>query len=217
MADILIMAAATPHNDSAAVAHNLDHAAATQNLEGEVHASTEAHGGPGVAAHGPEPTALMMNATAWVSLAMLIFIGILLWKKVPALIAGVLDSRIADIRKNLDEAAALRKEAEALKAEYEVKIAAAAKDADALRVSAEAEAAALVEAARANASDLIARRRKMAEDKIAAAERAAIADLRARAADAATAAAAVLIRENHGASADSAMVDQAIRQIGSTH
>lgn len=217
MSDILIMTAATPHNDSAAVQHNLDHAAATQALDGEVHASTEAHGGPDAAAHGPEPTALMMNATAWVSLAMLIFIGILLWKKVPAMIAAVLDSRIADIRKNLDEAAALRKEAEVLKAEYEAKIAAAAKDADALRVSAEAEAAALVETARANASDLIARRRKMAEDKIAAAERTAIADLRTRAADAATAAAAALIRDNHGASADSAMVDQAIRQIGSTH
>lgn len=217
MADIMIMAASTPQSDTAAVESNLDHAAATQNIEGEVHASTEAHGGPGVAEHGPEPTALLMNATAWVSLAMLIFIGILLWKKVPALIAGVLDNRIADIRKNLDEAANLRKEAEALKAEYEGRLAAAAKDAEALRTGAEAEAVALVEAAKVHAAELIVRRRKMAEDKIAAAERTAIADLRARAADAATAAAATLIRANHDASADSAMVDQAIRQIGTTH
>lgn len=215
MADIHIMAAAAPVNDTAAVEYNLDHAAAAQNIEGEVHAATEAHGGP--TEHHAEPTALMMNATAWVSLAMLIFIGILLWKKVPAMIAGMLDNRIADIRKQLDEASNLRKEAEALKAEYEAKIAAAAKDAESIRSSAQSEAAAVVDAARVQAGELVARRQRMAEDKIAAAERAAIADLRTRAAEAATAAAAVLIRQNHDAAADSAMVDQSIRQIGTTH
>jgi F-type H+-transporting ATPase subunit b len=53
----------------------------------------------------------------------------------------------------------------------------------------------------------------MAEDKIAAAERAAVADLRARAADAATTAAGALIAENHTAAADKALVDQAIAGI----
>jgi F-type H+-transporting ATPase subunit b len=57
---------------------------------------------------------------------------------------------------------------------------------------------------------MIARREKMATDKIAAAERAAVEELRARAAAAAAAAAGQLIAQHHGASADKALVDSAI-------
>ena len=54
----------------------------------------------------------------------------------------------------------------------------------------------------------------MAEDKIAAAERTAIADIRAKAVSAATEAAAALIAQNHDAKADKAMVDGAIKSLG---
>src|SRR3546814_10218694 len=70
----------------------------------------------------------VLTATVWVSIAMAIFIAILLWKKVPALIAGMLDNRIAEISKQLKEAEALRLDAESLKAEYEAKLADAAKE-----------------------------------------------------------------------------------------
>ena len=73
-------------NASLAVQHNLEYADKVQSLNGDVHAAVEAHGGP--AGHEVEPTALWMNGTAWVSLAMLVFIVILLWKKVPAAIGG---------------------------------------------------------------------------------------------------------------------------------
>jgi F-type H+-transporting ATPase subunit b len=204
-------------NGSAAVEYNLDHAAHAEALGGNTaHAMTEAHGGP--VEHEVEPAiGGVLNATVIVSIAMAVFLLILVWKKVPGLIAGILDQRIADIRKQLDEAAALRKEAEALKAEYEAKIAAAAKDAEALRVHAAEEAAQAIEDAKAKAADLIVRRQKMAEDKIAAAERTAIADIRARTVKAATVAATALIAENHGAAADAAMVDQAIGKIGTAH
>ncbi|HEX7872264.1 MAG TPA: F0F1 ATP synthase subunit B [Sphingobium sp.] len=177
---------------------------------------TEAHGGP-AGGHEPDPTAVGLDATGWVSLAMLVFIAILVWKKVPAVIAAILDQRIADIRKQLDEAGNLRKEAEALKAEYQAKIAAAAKDAEALRTHAAAEAAQAIEDAKVQAAELVARRQKMAEDKIAAVERAAVADIRARTVKAATVAAATLIAQNHTAATDAAMVDKAIKQVGSTH
>jgi F-type H+-transporting ATPase subunit b len=202
-------------NGSAAVEYNLDHAAHTEGLNGSVHAATEVAGGP--AEHSADPRALAMDATGWVSLAMLVFLGILIWKKVPALIAATLDQRIADIRKQLDEAAHLRKEAEALKAEYEAKVAAATKDTDALRARAQDDAAHAVEAAKAQAAELIGRRQKMAEDRIASAERAAIADIRALTVKAATAAATSLIQQNHDAKADAAMVDQAIKGIGAAH
>jgi len=54
----------------------------------------------------------------------------------------------------------------------------------------------------------------MAEDKIAAAERAAVAEVRAKAADAATRAAASIIAETHGAGADKPLVDKAIAGLG---
>jgi F-type H+-transporting ATPase subunit b len=184
-------------------------------LNGDVHATTEAHGGP--EEHAPDPAALGMNATAWVSLAMLILLAVLVWKKVPTMIGGILDKRIAEIRNQLAEATTLRKEAEALKAEYEAKLASAAKDAEALRARAQEEAAQAIEDAKTHAAELVVRRQKMAEDKIASAERAAIADIRARTVKAATVAAATLIQQGHDANADAAMIDQAIKGLGKAH
>ena len=61
-----------------------------------------------------------------------------------------------------------------------------------------------------DADALIERRGRLAEDKIAAAERSAIAEVRAKAASAATAAAAVLIQQKHDADADKALIDSTI-------
>ena len=199
------------NNTSTAAEHNLDQADKVETLKGDVHAATEAHGGP--AAHEAGPTLFGLNGGALVSLAMLVFLGILLWKKVPGLIGKALDNSIASIRTQLDEAAKLRAEAEALKAEYQAKIAAAAKDAEAMRAAAEEEAADLIKAAQAEAEALVARRQKMAEDKIDAAERAAIAEVRRRAATAATAAAATLIGQVHDAKADKGLVDETIGKL----
>jgi F-type H+-transporting ATPase subunit b len=182
--------------------------------EGMEPVGTVAH--EGVVPH-TDPQAVGMDATAWVSLAMAAFIVILLIKKVPALIGGALDGRIAQIKEQLAEASRLRAEAEALKGEYEAKLAAAAGEADAMRQAAEHEAEGLIADARANAEDLVARRQKMAEDKIGAAERAAIAGIRAKAVNAATAAAAVLIAQGHDAAADKALVDSAIGGLGTIY
>ena len=203
MADSATQAAA----DSAEVAGNLDHADSAQGLV----ASTEAHGG---AVHA-EPEALGLNPGAWVALSMAVFIAILLWKKVPALLAGTLDKRIADIRAQLDEAKTLRAEAEALRAEYEGKVKAAEAEATVMRAHAEAEAVQILADAHAHAQDLTVRRAKMAEDKIGAAERAAIASVRAKAAEAATIAATALIAQGHGAAQDKPLVDQTIAGLGS--
>jgi F-type H+-transporting ATPase subunit b len=164
---------------------------------------------------GLEPVGTV--APAWVSLAMAAFIVILLVKKVPALIGKALDDRIAQIKEQLAEASKLRAEAEALKGEYEAKLAAAAGEADAMRKAAEHEAEGLIADARVNAEALVARRQKMAEDKIGAAERAALAAIRAKAVNAATSAAATLITQGHDASADKALVDRAIGGLGTVN
>jgi F-type H+-transporting ATPase subunit b len=160
-----------------------------------------------------EPTALGLTAPAWIALAMIAVIGIMLWKKVHHAIARALDDKIALIRAQLAEAEALRKEAEALKAEYEAKAKSADKDRAALLERARHEANDIVAKAKTDAEALIERRTRMAEDKIAAEERSAVEQLRAAAADAATKAAARLIAERHDSRADEQLVNQAIKDI----
>jgi F-type H+-transporting ATPase subunit b len=168
----------------------------------------------GAPEHHPEPTALGLDAPQWIALAMVVVFAILIWKRVPALIGAALDRKIAGIREQLDEAAKLRSEAEALKADYEARAAQADGEAATLLERARGEAEGIVRQAEADAAALVERRTRMAEDKIAAAERAALDEVRARAASAAAAAAETLIRAKLDAGADKAMVDAAIAELG---
>lgn len=159
--------------------------------------------------HGP--TLLGLSAEGWVYVGLTIFLLLAIFvAKAPKLITDALDARIANTKRQLDEARAIRAEAEALLADARKRSAASAGDAAAIIAQAEAEAKLLVTKAEADAADLMARRAKMAEDKIAAAERGAIADVRARAADAATRAAAAIIADRHDAGADKPLVDRTI-------
>ena len=169
------------------------------------------HGG---ADHHVEPAAFGLTPPAWIALAMTVVLLILIWKRVPALIGAALDKKIAGIREQLDEAAQLRAEADALKAEYEAKAAAAGAEAATMIDRAQAEAAGILAKAETDAAALVERRTRMAEDKIAAAERAALDEVRARAAAAATAAAEALIRAKLDAGADKPMVDSTIAGLG---
>ncbi|NIJ19647.1 F-type H+-transporting ATPase subunit b [Sphingomonas naasensis] len=178
-------------------------------------AVTIEHGGPSEA-HA-DPSIFGLDATVWVSIAMTAFILILVWKKVPGLITRGLDNQIAAIRNRLDEAKQLRAEAEALRDEYARKIAGAEAQAQAMLAHADEEAKAVLAKAEADATELTARRAKMAEDKIAAAERAAIQAVRTQAAEAATRAAAAIIADKHSADADKALVDQTIAGLGRAH
>lgn len=177
----------------------------------ETHASTEAAGGE--EHHAPDPAAFGMDATMWVALAMLVVFALAIWKKVPAIIAAALDKQIAAIREQLDQATSLRAEAEAIKAEYQAKAKAAAKDAEDMKAAAVEEAKLIVSQAKTDATNLIARRAQAAEDKIAAAERAAVADVRAKAAAVSAAAAEKLIAAHHDAKADQSLIDQSIASL----
>lgn len=178
-------------------------APATQALK-EAHGAAEEH---------VSPSALGFDATMLVALAMIAVILLALWKKVPAMIAGALDGQIAGIKQQLDQATALRAEAEAIKAEYEAKSKQAAQDAIDMKASAEEEAKLIIANAKSDATALIGRRAKAAEEKIAAAERTAIADVRNMAASAAAAAAAQLIATHHDAKADATLIDQSISTL----
>ncbi len=92
------------------------------------------------AQHEAEPNFYGVTPPMFIALAMLAVIGALIWKKVPGAIAGALDAKIALIRDQLAEAESLRKEAEALKAEYEARAKSADKDRKALLERAKHEA-----------------------------------------------------------------------------
>jgi len=160
-----------------------------------------------------EPSFYGMTAPMFIGLAMLVVIGIILWQKVPAAIGKALDGKIALIRDQLAEAEALRKEAEALKAEYQAKAKSADAEAAAVIERAHGEAGEIVAKAKSDAEALIERRSKMAEDKIASEERAAVKQLRAAAADAAARAAARLIAERDDPDADEQLVNRTIAEL----
>ncbi|NBB26001.1 hypothetical protein GVM20_12770 [Porphyrobacter sp. SLTP] len=160
-----------------------------------------------------EPGVLGLDSYQWVALAMSVLIAVFIWKKVPGIITGGLDAKIAAIRSALDEAKTLRAEAEALRAEYAAKIASAEKDAEAMLAGAREEADAILAKAEADSEVMVARRQKMAEDKIAAAERAAIAEVKAKAVTAAAAASRKLIAERHDGPADKKLADEVIASL----
>jgi F-type H+-transporting ATPase subunit b len=160
-----------------------------------------------------EPTAFWLNPGGWVALAMIVVLVLLAWKKVHHAIGRALDDKIALIRDQLAEAEALRMEAEALKGEYEKKAKSVDKDRKALLERAKHEAEEIVAKAKTDAEALIERRGRMAEDKIAAEERTAVEQLRAAAADGAARAARRLITERHDAKSDEQLVNQAISEI----
>ena len=187
-----------------------EHSAPSTKAHPKAVAGTEAHGG----GHAPEPTVLGLSGAWFVSAAMLVVIALLVWKKVPAAIATALDKKIGTIRQQLDEAAQLRAEAEALCAEYQAKAAQAEAEAATMIDRARTEAEGIVRQAESDAAALVERRTRMAEDKIGAAERAAVEEVRARAADAAAAAAERLIRERLDAGADKRLVDATIAELG---
>lgn len=136
-----------------------------------------------------------MDATFWTLVALVIFLGILAYMKVPAMISKSLDARADRIRNELDEARRLREEAQQLLAEYQRKRKEAEKEAADIVAAAKREADMLAEDARQRTEEYVARRAALAETKIAQAERDAVNEVRARAVDIAVEAAGKLLAE----------------------
>ena len=148
------------------------------------------------------------------AIALFIFIGVVLYYKVPGLIGKALDGRIKAIEGELAEAERLRQEAKFLLEEYEAKRQAATTEAESIVAAAREEAFRLTAEAKTSLEALIARRTKAVEDKIAQAESQAVAEVRSRSADVAVEAARVLLTRQMSSKGD-ALVDQAIKDVGS--
>ena len=140
-----------------------------------------------------------MDATFWALVGLIIFIGVIVYFKVPAMITKSLDERADGIRKELEEARSLREEAQALLAEYQKKQQRAEEDAAEIVEQAKKDASHIVEEARAKSEDYVKRREAMAAQKIEQAERDAVQEVRSRATDVAIAAAAKLLGDQASA------------------
>lgn len=148
-------------------------------------------------------------------LALVIFLGMMVFFGVPKIIGKMLDGKIKQIETDIAEAKRLRDEAAALLVEYEQKRVAAEAEAEGIITAAKEEATRLTAEAQASLAELVARRTKSVEDKIAQAEAQAVAEVRARSADLAIEAArAVLTDEMNkkgGKVIDAAIADVAGR------
>jgi F-type H+-transporting ATPase subunit b len=131
----------------------------------------------------------------WVAVSFFLFVGLLLYLGVHRKIASVLDARAALIAKELDEARRLREEAEKVLADYRRKQGDAAKETQEIIDQASKEAEILAAETRRSMKEHFERRMKLAEDKIARAETEALREVRAAAAEAAVAAARIVIAE----------------------
>jgi F-type H+-transporting ATPase subunit b len=156
---------------------------------------------------------MLAMAEFWVAVAFVVFLAVLLYYKVPALIAKALDDRAEAIRKELDEARRLREEAQALLADYQKKHRNVGEEADAIVDLARREAEALAQETRTSLKETLERRTKLAEEKIARAEAQALDEVRASAIDAAVAAAEKILRDKTAGSGGAQLIDQSIRDL----
>ena len=158
--------------------------------------------------------ASFLNATFFVGLAFLCFIGILFYFKVPAMLTGALDDRSKKIADDLEQARKLREEAQALLATYERKQRDALAEAEEIIAHAREEALREAEIAAKKLEEAIARRQQAALDKIALAETQAQKEVRDAAIEIAiTAATAVVAQQVQGDRAD-ALIDAATADLG---
>jgi len=152
------------------------------------------------------------NPENWVAISIVAFI-LLFGSKIWSAMTTMLDERSNAIRAELDEATRLRGEAEAMLRDAQARRDAALSEATKLLEGARAEAQRVAAAAATEAEASARRRERMAMDRIAAAEKAAVDEVRLAAADIATAAAQQVIGESMSAETDARLVEQAITQL----
>ncbi|MDW6020837.1 F0F1 ATP synthase subunit B [Mesorhizobium sp. BAC0120] len=156
-----------------------------------------------------------MDATFWALIALVIFLGVVIYYRVPGMIGKSLDERAAKIRNELDEAQRLREEAHQLLGEYQRKRKEAEQEASEIIAAAKREAETLVEDAHKKSEEYVARRAALAELKISQAERDAVAEVRSIAVDVATEAARAVLAGKLDAKASADLFRDSLKAVQS--
>ncbi|MCR9126320.1 MAG: F0F1 ATP synthase subunit B [Rhodobacteraceae bacterium] len=166
---------------------------------------------PALAAKGPFFS--LGNTDFVVLLAFILFIAVLFYFKVPGMIGGLLDKRAEGIQSEIDEARALREEAQTLLASYERKQKEVQEQANRIVAAAKEEAQNAADQARADLDKSIARRMIAAEDQIESAQAGAIRDVRDQAIAIAISAAHEVLAKQMSDVQRTALVDSAIGEV----
>jgi F-type H+-transporting ATPase subunit b len=157
---------------------------------------------------------LLADPRFWVGVAFIVFF-LIFGRKLWSVLTTILDKRAQQVRAELDEAARLRTEAEALLADAKERRSAAFREAKTMLEQAREEAARVADAARIEAAATASRREQLAIERISAAEKAAVSEVRLAAADVATRAAGQVIAESFSPEADASLIDHAIQGLPS--
>jgi F-type H+-transporting ATPase subunit b len=157
----------------------------------------------------------MFDAPFWALVSLIIFLGLMVYLKVPGQITSALDRRAAGIRNELDQARRLREEAQALLADYQRRAREAEVEAEEIIDQAKREADALSVEAKKRMEEYVAGRTKLAEQKIAQAEAQALQEVRALSADVAIAAAEKILAARTKGEAGAELIDKAIGEVRS--
>jgi F-type H+-transporting ATPase subunit b len=166
---------------------------------------------PAYAATGPFIS--LGNTDFVVLIAFLMFVGVLVYMKVPGKITGMLDARAAAIKADLEEAKALREEARALLSSYEKKQKEVQEQSERIVSQAKAEAEAVAVQAKEDLKESIARRLIAAQEQISSAEAQALRSVREQAISLAIAAAGDVLAKQMTKKRASASIDAAIAQV----
>lgn len=158
---------------------------------------------------------MLEDATFWALVALVIFLGIMVYLKVPGTVTSALDKRADTIRKELDEARRLREEAQVLLADYQRKGREAEAEAEEIVEQAKREAEALTAESARRLEEYVASRTKLAEDKIAQAESQALQEVRALSADVAIAAAEKILGAKVKGETANALIARSIGDVKS--
>jgi F-type H+-transporting ATPase subunit b len=169
---------------------------------------------PALAATGDYGFFSLQNTDFVVLLAFLVLLGVLLYFRVPQMLSGMLDRRAETVRRELEEARALREEAQRLVASFEQKRREVAEQSARIVADAQAEAQRAATQARADAARAVERRLASAEEQIRAAEAKAVREVRDRAVAVAIAAARDVLTTQLTPAASDRLVEDSIAQVG---
>jgi F-type H+-transporting ATPase subunit b len=156
---------------------------------------------------------MLQDTSFWVTIALVLFVALVVYLKVPGKVTQQLDERAARIKRELEEAEKLHKDAQALFAEYQRKQANALREAEEIVAAAQAEAKAIAAQAEADLKLSLERRRRQAEAKIAQAEKHALQDVRDTAVEVAIAAAGQVLSQSLQGAAAASQIDRAITDV----
>ncbi len=154
----------------------------------------------------------LQDSNIWYLFSFIIFVGIIIKFGLPAF-NKLLDTRIEQIRKDLEEAENLRVEAQEMLAQYQRKHRDAVKESEKIISTAKENAKQFKEKAEAELEEIIKRREAQLEDRLERMKQNAINEIQAHAADLAVNATKQIIIDKLDKKANSRLVEQSIMNI----